>query len=70
MQNEIQKSSYCMNTKDEEKHLEYVISMITNIYNFNHEDDDQLLMYRELIRNTISLYNKSKEMEDLEYGEQ
>ena len=69
-QNETLKSSFSMRDKKEESHLEYVIEKMAQIYNFNPEDQEQLILYRELIRNAILLYNKSKELENSEYGEQ
>lgn len=56
--------------QDEEKCFEYVAEKMQKIYNFNPEDQEQLLQFRELVRHVIILYNKAKELETLEYGEQ
>lgn len=55
---------------DEEKQYEYVVAKIQEIYNFNPEDTDQFLQYREMIRHIIQMYQKSQEIDFDNYNEQ
>ena len=68
MQNYNKSSSYNMQSID--KQYEYVIKKITEIYNFNFEDYDQLLQFRELIKNIILMYEKAQDMSDTNISEQ
>ena len=63
-------SSYNIMKKEKEEIYEYVVSKISEVYNFHTNDPDKLLEFRELIYNIIILYDKAKKIKDLGYGEQ
>ena len=68
MQKQEVKSS--LNMDSDEKQFEYVVMKIQEIYNFNPEDEVQLILYREFIKNVILMLEKAKSLNLSEYGEQ
>lgn len=56
--------------KIEKEQFEYVVAKIQEIYTFNPEDQDQLIRYRELIKNIILMWEKAKEIDLTQIGEQ
>lgn len=61
-------SSSTMDLK--EKHYEAVVDQIIDIYQFDRQNFDNLVQFRELIRNVILMYNKSLDLDKLDYPEQ
>jgi hypothetical protein len=53
-----------------ESKYEYVVAKIQEIYNFEPEDQEQLLKYREFIKNIILMYIKAETIEKSGIGEQ